>query len=304
MNLLDSPRVYEELMDNLYEGVYLLDTERRITYWNKGAENLTGYAAEEVIGSCCADNILMHVDSHGESLCRGACPVSKTLEDGKRREARVFLHHKAGHRVPVHVRVAPIKDAQGTVIGAIEVFSDSGSSSALIERVEQLRKLAFFDSLTGIGNRRHADAMLEARLAETRRYGWTFGLLIADIDHFKHINDTYGHAAGDRVLQMAAATLARGIRSFDTVARWGGEEFLVILAHVERAECQAAGERLRRLVEESSITTPDGVLSVTVSIGAALSRADDTAASIVDRADELLYKSKRAGRNRVTMETE
>jgi PAS domain-containing protein len=93
-----SPNFYETLLDNLYDGVYFVDRERRITFWNKAAERITGFAKREVLGKRCADNLLRHVDHRGNSLCEGACPLSHTLGDGLFRSDTVFLHHQDGHR--------------------------------------------------------------------------------------------------------------------------------------------------------------------------------------------------------------
>ena len=97
------------LLDSLYDGVYFVDAERSITYWNKGAERLTGYTAAEALGKHCYDNFLMHVNANGCALCFGGCPLAATLVDGNPREDEIFLRHKRGHRVPTSVRVSPVR---------------------------------------------------------------------------------------------------------------------------------------------------------------------------------------------------
>lgn len=104
------------------EGVYFVDREGQIVFWNKAAERITGFSAEEVIGRRCAANLLMHVDEGGNGLCKKLCPLAATLKDGTSREAEVFLHHKNGHRVPVLLRVKPMKDERGSVVGGIQFF--------------------------------------------------------------------------------------------------------------------------------------------------------------------------------------
>ena len=99
---------YRELLDNLYEGVYYVDRQRRITFWNKAAETITGYSRREVLGHKCFQNLLKHVDDQGVSLCLSACPLAQTIQDGQPRSTSVYLHHKDGHRLPVAVRVAPL----------------------------------------------------------------------------------------------------------------------------------------------------------------------------------------------------
>ena len=216
----DTP--YKSCLDNLYDGVYFLDPNRKITYWNKAAERLTGYRADEVLGTCCKDNVLMHVDAGGICLCDRSCPAAETLADGQLRQADVFLHHKDGHRIPVSVRVAPIHGTNNEIMGAIQIFSDDSPKAAMAQRIEELRKLALYDPLTGLGNRRYGEMFLQTRFEEMRRYDWPFGIFFIDIDHFKRVNDVHGHDVGDKVLAMVAKTLAANVRSFDVVTRWGG----------------------------------------------------------------------------------
>jgi diguanylate cyclase (GGDEF)-like protein/PAS domain S-box-containing protein len=293
---------YKTLLDNLYEGVYFLDRERFIHYWNKGAERITGYSRDEVEGSNCWDNILMHVDSEGKSLCQDRCPARKTMEGGIPAEAEVFLHHKNGHRIPVSIKVTPIHDETGVIVGAVEIFRDNSEKLASLSLIEDLQEKAFQDTLTSLPNRRYMDRYLMAKLDESSRYDWTFGLIFLDIDHFKLINDTYGHDVGDEALKMLAQTLVHSTRSFDTVGRWGGEEFVVAVVNVDRDKLLHIAERYRRMIESSTVTTGGSGLKMTVSLGVTLACEGDTLDSLVKRADGLMYQSKLAGRNCVTMD--
>jgi diguanylate cyclase (GGDEF)-like protein len=134
------------------------------------------------------------------------------------------------------------------------------------------------------------------------RYGLRFGLLIIDVDHFKQFNDQYGHDTGDLVLQSVANTLLCCIRPFDAICRWGGEEFSGIFPNIDLTTLEEIAERLKMLVQHSEVQTDDGLLSVTVSIGGTMAKDNDTTASLVKRADALMYVSKKEGRNRVTVD--
>jgi len=299
---MPSKDLYRDLVENMHDGIYFVDRERLITYWNKGAERITGYSAAEVVGKSCADNILVHVDPSGRQLCKGSCPLVAAMADGAPHEAEVYLHHKQGHRLPVWVRTSPLPTADGRFTGAVEIFTEISSRQALQEQVEELKKLALVDELTGLPNRRHLEAQLHSRLEELRRSGAGFGLLFMDIDHFKQFNDRYGHDIGDQVLTIVASTLSLSVRPFDTMCRWGGEEFAGIFPHTDVATLQGIAERLRVLVAHSRVSTGIGVLTVTVSIGGTLARPEDSAAALVKRADTLMYASKANGRNQVTLE--
>lgn len=287
----------DRVLGNLYDGVYFVDPDRVIKYWNRSAERLTGYSSTEIVGRNCYDNILMHVDLQGRSLCRGLCPLVKAMKADGTFEQEVYLRHKDGHRVPVMVRAVPIKDEEGRIVGAAEIFSDNSPRITLAQRIEELQRLALLDPLTEIGNRRYAELTLHARLDEFYRYGWEFGVLFIDIDNFKNINDAYGHHTGDRVLRMIARTLQNGVRASDAVSRWGGEEFVAFIANIDPAALGALAEKLRKLVEQSRPLLNSELIVVTVSIGATISQMNDTPEGLIGRADHLMYQGKLAGRN-------
>jgi diguanylate cyclase (GGDEF)-like protein/PAS domain S-box-containing protein len=295
------PEQYKDILESLSDGVYFVDRGRVVTYWNAAAEQLTGYAASEVVGRACFDNILAHVDERGVNLCASGCPLHVTIQDGQPREMEVYLLHRDGHRVPVLVRATPLRDRAGNILGTVETFSSNTAKVAALDRIKELERVALLDPLTGVGNRRYADANMEAALASMRRLGWRLGLLLIDIDAFKSFNDTYGHKVGDEVLRMVASTLSATVRSYDQVARWGGEEFVILCPGLDRDGLRAMGERLRVLVGRSVLRQHDHTVAVTISVGAAMAGMDDTPASIIERIDRALYASKREGRNRVTI---
>jgi diguanylate cyclase (GGDEF)-like protein/PAS domain S-box-containing protein len=292
---------YQKLLAHIRDGVYFTDLDRRIIYWNKGAERITGYSAAEVVGRCCRDNILIHVDENGLSLCQGHCPLSVTIADAVPREVAVFLHHKQGHRVPVQVRAVALNDEQGRVVGAAEFFSDTSSYEILQARIRELENLALLDSLTQLPNRYHIEPELVSRFHEIQRLQVTFGFLFMDIDHFKRFNDTYGHDVGDEVLRVVARTLKATMRPFDLVGRWGGEEFVCILRNMQAPMLLPIANRLRALIEAPSVKTGDQSVGITVSMGATLATAQDSVESLIKRADQLMYTSKTNGRNQVTL---
>jgi diguanylate cyclase (GGDEF)-like protein/PAS domain S-box-containing protein len=295
------PSVHEKLLDSLFDGVYFVDKERRIQYWNQGAEHLTGYSASEAVGRHCYDNFLVHVNEGGHVLCLEGCPLVSTIGDGERREAEVYLRHKLGHRVPVSVRVAPIVDSAGDIVGAVEVFSDRTAKKNIERRVGELEHLAFHDALTGVPNRRYVELKVKQAIQEVEQFGRRVGLLMIDVDHFKQVNDNYGHEIGDDALRAVCTTLTHVLRSGDTVGRWGGEEFLAIVSDVNPVALSAFAERCRMLIAESAIPVGSEHLRITVSLGATVMKAGDSGQSVIKRADELMYRSKTTGRNRVTL---
>ncbi len=162
---------------------------------------------------------------------------------------------------------------------------------------EEIYRLTTVDGLTQIFNRRYFLEQLERELSRAKRYRRELSLILFDIDHFKQINDTYGHLAGDYVLKQLATVVKGKIRREDIMARYGGEEFAVILPEIDNANSVAFSEKIRKLVEKTPFKFEDARIAVTVSIGVATGEDADDAANLIKRTDEKLYEAKNAGRN-------
>ena len=180
--------------------------------------------------------------------------------------------------------------------GLIFHLKQAGLKRQLEAAYRQAEQLAVTDKLTGVYNRHRLDEVLEEETGKAERYGDVFGVIILDIDHFKRINDRYGHRTGDIVLRTFVDVLRRHCRMTDILGRWGGEEFLIIVPHADRRALLEFSEKLRSAVEA---TTFHDVEQVTTSIGASVYRDGDTPDTLVKRADDALYEAKRQGRNTV-----
>ncbi len=161
-----------------------------------------------------------------------------------------------------------------------------------------IRELMHTDTLTGVGNRRRLDEALAAEVERGRRYGDAFCLLITDLDHFKEVNDRYGHTVGDDVLKQFAALLREHCRQSDLVTRFGGEEFVLLLPDTDLTSAVACAERIRHHLESQPLTPQ--VNRITASFGVAMLTTDEEGGDLLRRADQALYRSKKEGRNRVT----
>ncbi len=289
---------HRQVVESLEEGVYYVDRERRIEYWNNGSAAISGYAGGDVVGRRCYDNILNHVDDAGNVLCNTSCPLAATIADGRPREVSVYLRHREGHRVPVRVRASAIRDAEGRIIGAAEVFSDTSPILMARAEADRYRQLSLIDDLTGLPNRRAVEDAIDVRLASLARYGWPFGLLMIDVDDFKGVNDTYGHAVGDIALRTVAHTMRNACRSDDFVGRWGGDEFLALVTVDDQAGLQSTMERIRSLVARSDVEAGTSRFQLSVSVGGAIAAPGDRPESLLAEADQGLYRDK-AGRTAV-----
>ena len=165
-------------------------------------------------------------------------------------------------------------------------------------RNAELELVSRTDPLTGLWNRRHTLEQLEAVASLSRRHDSAFAVLMIDVDHFKHVNDSAGHTAGDAVLVELAVRIRESVRIEDVVARWGGEEFLVVLPSTEIDGAWALGDRIRKAIAAVPVHFTDGSIAVTVSVGCASSAASETADEVVSRADDALYAAKAGGRDR------
>lgn len=290
----------DDMFEKLSDGIYYVDIERKITYWNSAAEKITGFTREEVVGKYCYDNFLKHMDVNGVELCLGGCPLSQSIEERRSIEARVFLRTKKGHRKPVAVRVTPLKNEKDEIVGAVEIFTDNSTFYLMREEMESLKKEIYTDDLTGIGNRKYFDFIMSSKIFELDTYRVQAGLIFLDIDNFKRVNDNYGHKVGDRALKMVAKSAVNGVRAFDYVCRWGGEELVIIITNADEELLKKVARRLRLIIENSYFMLGEERMGVTVSVGATMVMNGDTVDSVVERVDRLMYKSKKGGKNRVT----
>lgn len=295
---MDKDKFYLEIINHLQDGVYFVDTQRQIRFWNRAAERITGYTAAEIINKCCQNSGLNHIDLEGHPLCHLGCPLFSTLVDGKHRTHQVLLRHKEGYRIPILVNISPIYH-QGEILGAVEIFTPKNAMVYDDDLIDHLSNEAMHDPLTKLPNRRYLTSFLSYRIEEYKRFGRVFAVTFADIDNFSNINNTYGHDAGDKVLHTIAQTLKQNLRKDDMYGRWGGEEFVGVHMISASKECVGLGQRFCTLIQNTEIIYPPHTLQVTVSLGATIVNDQDDVDSIIRRADNLMYLSKQGGKNQM-----
>ena len=275
---------YRSVLESLPTGVYLVDLNRRILLWNDGAEKITGYLRQEVLGRCCADNLLMHCDERNNVLCGGGCPLEKTMRDGRPREADVLLLHKDGQRVPVRVRAVPLRNSNDAIIGAVEWFDTRPVLPAAGEIVPE----ALLDDVTELPDRSVALARIQEAVREFEESHVPFGVLDIAIDRLDRLLERDGRNAVDAVLYATAQTLRANVGPDDLVCRWSEDRLVVVLRNCAAPALRHAAGKLRRLVTMEAVPWWGDHLSVTASIGATTVRAGDTPASLMERAGQAL----------------
>ena len=299
MELTEMEGLYLDIINNLRDGIYFVDVNRRILFWNKAAERITGYTAEEIEGKQCQHSNLNHIDEEGRPLCIVGCPLFSTLKDGKQRQERVFVRHKEGYRIPIRVNIFPTWK-EGKITGAVEVFTQDSPTVYADDLVSKLSDIAMYDQLTQLPNRRYIESFLQYKMEEFLRFGRLFAVLFADIDNFSHFNNEYGHAAGDAVLRNIAESIKRSVRQNDLVGRWGGEEYVGIYSINRPDDLAVVGEKFRQLVQHTECVYGGKQLNVSVSVGITAVQTGDSMDTLIERADALMYRSKNSGKNCVT----
>ncbi len=291
----------KQVVENLVDGVYYVDRSLKITYWNKGAERISGFSSDDVVGKSCGEEILDYIDSEGRPFSGSNCPIEQTLKDGVFREASAYLHHKKGHRVPVTIRTMPIRNYTGTITGGIESFVESYSQSQVLQELWLSSDVGLTDALTLLGNKRFCEMSLKTRIYELTTFNIGFGVIYIDLDLFSQINESYGQQIGDDVLIRMAKTLSGVLRKLDFVTRWTRDEFVIIIPKMTDEVLRKVAERLRILIKSSYLVSEDRRIAVTASLGATLAQTGDSPEAIIKRAQKLVDVSRQSGCDRVTI---
>lgn len=289
------------VLNQVQDGVTCLSRDRKVLFWNKAAEQMTGFESSEILGKQCFEDLSLFVDREGVNICRERCPVELTLKDGTIRSLDVYLRHKNGFRVPAALRIIPVFKEDGAIIGAVETFADTGPKVTVPLSVAELEKMGLLDTETGVANKQFLEMTLKVRLEEFQRYGVPFAVIYVDIDNFTKTLEKFGRFNGSKILRTVARTLLKNVRYFDIVGRWNTEEFLVVLLNIDESRLDIVANKLRLLVAESYITTETGMLNATVSLGASIVQRYDSVEALIKRTEQLMLHSKWLGKNRVSL---
>lgn len=272
-------------------GQLVIDNQGNVQLSSQGAEDLLGYAADAIIGQSCIflyPKDAMTPDRIGDRL-KEADYTGVSFDEGWMQ--RCDGTHFWGHSVITPVDAALRAGCYSLIIRDITQSRES---------IESLLRAANSDELTGVSNRRAFYEAADLELARYARKPRPISLLLIDIDHFKQVNDTYGHLVGDQVIRNLATVLRRSVRAIDVVARLGGEEFAVMLPSTAPDLAVIIGERIRQNVEAERVKTPDDEILYTISVGVALVQPEMSGTNeLIAAADAALYAAKRGGRNKV-----
>ncbi|HTS70113.1 MAG TPA: diguanylate cyclase [Terriglobia bacterium] len=294
---LQNPDIWRAALESLQTGVCLMDLDRKIHFWNDGAERLTGYLRQDVLGRSCRDIGLIKFHENKVAVCDETCPVLAAMRDGKPRESRAYIHHKSGYAVPVSLRAVPIRDAHGHVVGAVESFSERPWVSKRRRPGSDLLVGHGLDAVTHLPDCPFTGSHLGDRLKYAAEHNIPFGLLCIQLDHFDTLKATHGLDAAETILNVVAHTLRNGLDPQDFVGRWSEDQFLAILGNCTNHDVLTTAERLKRLSQSSEVAWWGDQLSVTVSVGGTISHPGEPMESLLQRTGAALSQAVANGGN-------
>jgi diguanylate cyclase (GGDEF)-like protein/PAS domain S-box-containing protein len=290
--------VFQALVENTNDVIMVLDATPlseggpKIVYVNPAFEKLMGYTADEVIGQ--NPKILQGPGTDDKTRYK----IRKAMREGTSIRTQILNYDKAGNELWLDINMVPLFDENGTLTYYAAIERDLTEHKKLQSHLESM---ATIDSLTGLANRQAFMQRAKNEFNRARRYARPLTVVMIDIDHFKAINDRYGHAAGDEVLRQAADICQSSLRGSDLMGRIGGEEFVLLLPDTPHTNAYHVAERMRVHLYETPIELENGTtLNITASFGVASTNEDDSDFNaVLERADEAMYHAKHDGRNQV-----
>ena len=287
-----------KLLDNMYDAVVFVDVQGLVGLWNHGAERLTGIPGTTVRRRSWNPEILHLADEKGRPIAEADCPVLIAIQSGVQSLRRLTISGRNSRAISVDSHAIPVIAENGSVQGAILMLHDASSEISLEQRCQSLAEKATRDPLTQVANRAEFDRVHTMFAAAHQQQHVPCSMLMCDLDHFKNVNDTYGHQAGDEAIRSLAALLKGACRPGDLVARYGGEEFVMLFADCDNAAATRRTEQIRKSLAQMSQPKLGGC-AVTASFGVTEIQPGDTPETMLRRADRALLMAKSNGRNQV-----
>ncbi len=296
MSEFENPEIFRHVLENLQTGVYFVDRDQKILFWNEGAEKITGYLSQEVVGAFCRENL--QAPEHGSQniLSDAAESITTAIRDGKPTISEISIRHKEGHRIFVRLRGVPIRNNHGAIIGAAESFDESLSGSDWDRRRKKLAGYGCLDQVTGVLNKSVILSHLRESLATFAEQPVPFSILCVEVDHMDKIRASYGMAVVGPVLRVAAQTIENSLRPTDFLGRIADNRFLAVLSECGADDIRSVSERLKKIVGASEVSWWGDTWPVTASFGGATVQMGDSTESIIERAERFLLKATAAGR--------
>jgi diguanylate cyclase (GGDEF)-like protein/PAS domain S-box-containing protein len=293
MSTFQDSEIYRSILESLPTGLCVVDTQKRIVLWSDGAERITGHLRHEVIGRSCVDEALLHCDQQDCEWCNEDCPLARAIKSSKTVEAIGFLHHKAGHEIPVRTCAVPVRNAHGSIIGAVETFEEQQPTASPDHREDSLNLPGCVDEITSVASRSMMQSHLRETLGTFVAMDLPFGILLFRLEGLDGFRASYGPDAANSLLRVVARNLEGGLWKTDYVGRWSEDQFLVILNGCRDEAMHSVRERIRWMLASDGIEWWGERRSLPVSIGQATVRPGDSIETLLERAQESLDAGSR-----------
>ncbi|MEQ1826068.1 MAG: diguanylate cyclase [Pirellula sp.] len=289
---------YRHMMDHMQDGVIFIDSEYRVLDWNAAAERMTGRSADSVFEHHWHPSFACLYDTNGFPIDESQCPFYSLLYTGTKVQKRFVIQREQYQPIHVEIEVVPVLNERGQLCGGAMILEDISETAVLEQRIVHLRERACQDQLTNVANRGELNRQLPEFVAYHQRANRPASVIICDIDFFKRINDNFSHQAGDEALIVFAGILKDSCRETDFVARFGGEEFVLLCGECDFDEAKELAETIRKRLHRTPIAAIRNQC-MTASFGVSTVLPEDTGETVLGRADKGLLVAKESGRDRV-----
>jgi len=288
MSAFQDPEICRSILESVPTGLCVVDLQKRIVLWSDGAERITGHLRHDVIGHCCIGEPVLHCDQQDCEFCHEDCPLARAMKTSQPAEAMGFLHHKAGHEIPVRARAVPVRNGRGSIIGAVQIFDEQLATALPNQRPDALSLPEFMDELTGLNNRVMMQAHLRETLGTFADVKVPFGILLVQLEGMEQVRARLGQDAAISLLRVAARVLEGTLWRTDFVGRWSDDQFLVILNGCRDEALHAVRQRVQRMLASDGIEWWGERRTLHVSIGAATAQPGDSMELLLTRAQRSL----------------
>ncbi len=295
---IDNETLLKNILDSIPSGVYATDTKRRIFYWNKRAEIITGWKAEEIIGKSCYTSNLNHIDKCGTELCNLSCPLFDTICQGNINQAHVLVRHKHGYRIPIVVNTHPIYGKDNNIIGGYEIFYEDTTPMRCRLKDTFDKNKEFYDELTLLPNQKYMIDFINYRLIEFDKFDRPFTLVFGNLDNFTEFNKKYGTFNGDRILQNIAFNIKSNYKKIDLIGRWKDDIFIGVFSMITSDTADKVSRKFYEWINNSDIIIDGEKVGVTVSVGVAIVKHGETINELITRVCKLVKEAKKE-KNRI-----
>lgn len=294
LKLIEGNILFIGLIDNLFEGLCLINKDKKILYWNKAAEDITGIKQQEMINTTCLENKLRLVNKQGISFKPEEHPINECSIKGELVKKKALVVHEDGFPIPILITAIPLKDSEGNFIGAAEIFMDDSAHEDLEKAQERIKESSKRDELTNLFTRKEIINRVNLEVKKASRYEMPLCICICDIDNFKVINDKYGTQIGDKVIQKVSTIIKRNLRMTDSVGRYGGESFLILLPLIDIHRAKKAVQKIQNQFTKTNIDEISDKISL--SFGLTQIIHADNFEALLERAESALNKAKKEGK--------